>query len=55
MNTDSPCYECVHMSCEEIEKGLYAYECEECAPEEVFNSEWGCFRYEERRDLFAED
>ena len=33
---------------EEITDGLWSDDCEEGAPDGVFGSDWGCFRYEER-------
>ena len=44
----SPCEDCRHIFSEEITNSLYANDCEEGAPESVFMSEWGCWRYESR-------
>ena len=44
----SPCEDCRHCYAEQIEQYLYSVECEEDAPDGVFMSEWGCWRYEER-------
>jgi hypothetical protein len=47
MNFLSPCKDCRHRLLEEVTDGLWFDECEEDAPEGVFGSDWGCFRYEE--------
>ena len=44
----SPCEDCRHIFSEEITDGLYGDDCMEGAPEGVFMSEWGCWRYESR-------
>lgn len=44
----SPCEDCRHIFTEEITDYLYGEDCQEGAPEGVFMSEWGCWRYEER-------
>ena len=46
----SPCESCKHFYEEQIEQTLYQAECEEDAPDGVFMSEWGCWRYEERKE-----
>ena len=51
MNT--PCEDCLHCVSELVTTDAWAgnqYEpdCEEDAPQGVFLSEWGCWRYEER-------
>ena len=48
MNFLSPCKDCRHRVLDEVTDGLWSDECEEEAPEGVFGSDWGCFRYEER-------
>lgn len=50
MDSNSPCNDCKHHYGELIEQFLWLDECEEDAPDGVFGSEWGCFRYEKRRD-----
>lgn len=43
---NSPCESCKHFCEEQIEQTLYQAECDEGAPEGVFMSDWGCWRYE---------
>ena len=51
----SPCLECLHCGVTVLTEDYWAGrqyedECEEGAPSGVFMSEWGCWRYEERKE-----
>jgi hypothetical protein len=56
MTYSSPCKDCRHSITSEIVHGLFGEalfvdDCEEEAPEDVFGSEWGCYRYEKRPEI----
>lgn len=46
----SPCLNCKFYYEEQIEQFLYQAECYEDVPEPPFMGEWGCWKYEKRKE-----